>query len=226
MKTSPVDFEARANFSLALHLAYVEVVGRLGPTHSVRQAVAHDAMLLAMEHHAAIATLVRFRHFATSHALIRALMETTFRALWVLYLCDFESLQRFIEGRSKPDLDDMARMLAKRGPQELKGLGSAILDQRHVFHSFAHAGLEQLVRRRNGFMQEEVRYCLLLADTFGVLAGEVGAVVHKSLALRELTAMHARPLAIEAASYSNSVPPPPPEWTGALPEPPVWQDLE
>jgi hypothetical protein len=183
-------------------------------------------MLLAMEHDAAIATLVRFRHFATSHTLIRALMETTFRGLWVLYLADFDNLQRFVEGKSKPDLDDMARMLAKRGPPALRGLGAAILDQRHVFHSFAHAGLEQLVRRRNGFMPEEVRSCLLLADIFGVLAGEVGAVVHEDPDLRELTVLHARPLAIESVSCSDSVGPPPVEWTGALPDPPVWHDRD
>src|SRR5690242_17808414 len=132
MDNQPLDLAARADTSIALHLQYVEVVVRLGPGRTLRQSVSHDAVLLAMEHHAAIATLIRFRHFSAAHALIRPLMEMTFRALWLTYVADFSAIKLFLANKYKPDLDDCARLLDKRGPSELKGFGSAVLDQAHI----------------------------------------------------------------------------------------------
>ncbi|GAB6194900.1 DUF6988 family protein [Lysobacter xanthus] len=104
MQPQPPELDGRADESVGLHLRYVDAFQNAVFPSALRSAIAHDAILLAMEHHAAIATLVRFRHFATAHALIRALMETTFRALWLVYVADFDSVERFCRGESKTRL--------------------------------------------------------------------------------------------------------------------------
>ncbi|GAB6194901.1 hypothetical protein PAGU2595_002000 [Lysobacter xanthus] len=70
----------------------------------------------------------------------------------------------------------------------------------------------------------EVWLCLLIADMFGVLAGEVAAVLTKSDALRALTVANAPRLPVEAATVMPEIELPPPEWTGALPDAPSWAD--
>ena len=227
MEISIEDIERRADETVNLHHIYAGCISKVGIPTSTRLSIAHDCVLLAMELQGAIGTLIRFRHHAAAFALLRPLIETTLRAAWLVYVADYQSIARLLENKNTKDLDDFARALAKKsGHDELKSIAETILDRRHTYHSFAHCGLEQLARRRNGFKPNELIIGLIISDAFAVISGEIGHLIHADNHLRELTVIHAPRLARENFLRKGIGEEPPDSWTGALPAPPDWDDPE
>lgn len=112
----------------------------------------------------------------------------------------------------------------KSGYQELKSISEKILDNKHIYHSFAHCGLEQLARRRNGFKPDDLISALITADAFTVISGEIGGLLYENLELRRMTATHSARLAKEQQLRTGVVDESIDSWTGALPTPPIWSD--
>lgn len=217
--------EHRSQASAILHATYADALKRLPSPNPIRLAVVRDACHLAIEHQGAVAALVRLRHYSSAFALIRPLMETTFRALWLLYVADYQSVRFLIADERRMYLDDLARSFTKGArPPDLRSLALNVLDQKGIFHSFAHADVEQLVRVRSGFDGIEVLTVLLMADMFAVIAGEAAALAHGDASLHALTRVNAPRLASEMAQLNPESPRPPGDWTGELPPRPVWPD--
>ena len=227
MNTSIEDIERRADETIMLHHAYVDEILHLNPPKSVRTSVILDCFLLSTELHVAIGTLVKFRHFAAAFALLRPLIETTLRAAWLTYVADYKSLMMTIENKSTNDLDYFARALLKRTTHlELHSIANTILDNRHIYHSLTHCGLEQLARRREGFKRDDLISGLITADAFAIISGEVAHFSNKECKFREITIANAFRLAKENYLRTGLGEEPPETWTGELPEPPSWNDPE
>lgn len=225
MEITLEDIDRRADAAVELHHIYADAVSKIGIPASNRLSIAHDCLLLAIELQGAVGTLIRFHHFAGAFALLRPLIETTLRSAWLLYVADYPSIAKFLENKHTIDLDGFANaLLRKSGHQELESISRKIIDNKHIYHSLAHCGIEQLARRRNGFTPDEVMLGLMTADAFAVISGEIGGLAHASDELRRLTIVHARRLAKESHRRTGHGDEPPDSWTGALPAPPSWND--
>jgi hypothetical protein len=213
----------RAAKSHALHLSHAQELLRLAQPTELRWSLASNAIVLAAEHHGAIVLLITHGHFSTAHALARPLIETTIRAIWLTYFAQFEMVEHFSNGTRKPDLDSMCRSLQKLNKPEISPIADSVMRQGHVFHSFAHAGIEQLIRRLRGYSETEVLTLLFLSDTFAVMAMALAATIFEDSYLHELTEMTAYPIALESHfKYGNSRPTD--QWNGRFPDPPNWID--
>lgn len=227
MEITIEDIQKRADATVDLHRIYADVVSKIGVPASTRLSIAHDCLLLAIELQGAIGTLIRFHHFAGAFALLRPLMETTLRSAWLLYVADYQSIAKFLENKNTMDLDRFANALLKKsGHSELQSISRKVIDNKHIYHSFAHCGIEQLARRRNGFKPDELMTGLMTADFFAVISGEIGGLAHRNDELRRLTSTHAGRLAKESRVQTGHGDEPPASWTGALPPLPCWNDPE
>lgn len=213
----------RVQRSQALHSSHTIELLRLPQPKTLRLSVASNAIVLAAEHHGAIALLISQAHYSTAHALMRPLVETTMRALWLTYLASFTAVDELTTRPSGPDLDRICRYFVKAKLHGLTPIAEAVLKQGSIFHSFAHAGIEQLVRRLRGYSEEEVLAALLISDVFSSVAIANAAIIFDDVKLHQLTAINGHPLAMEN-HYNFGGPLPEPGWTGALPTMPSWND--
>ena len=213
----------RATKSHSLHLSHVQELLRLSQPPELRWSLATNAIVLAAEHHGAIVLLINHGHFSTALALARPLIETTIRAIWLTYFAPFDMVEHFSNGTRKPDLDVMCRSLQKLKKPDISPIADSVMRQGHIFHSFAHAGIEQLMRRLRGYSENEVLALLLLSDSFSVMAMELAATIFDDDSLHELTEMTAYPIALESHfKYGN--PRPTDQWNGRFPDLPKWAD--
>jgi hypothetical protein len=219
----PFDIRSRVMKSHALHRLHAQEILRLARPEESRTSLASSAIVLAAEHHGAIAILITHGHISAAHALARPLMETTIRAIWLIYFAKFEMVKNLSNGTYKPDLDDMCRKLKGLNHPAISPIADSVLSQRHIFHSFAHAGIEQIDRRIHGYSEEEVLALLFLSDTFAAMAMALAAVIFEDEALHELTETTAHEIALEAHSKYGT-PSPTHQPTERFPPMPNWQD--
>ncbi|MDQ8051073.1 hypothetical protein [Luteibacter sp.] len=149
-------------------------------------------------------------------------METTVRALWLSYIAQFDVVTRLANATSRPDLDDMARAIKKANIPELSPIGEAVLKQ-GIFHSFAHAGIEQLIRRVRGYQEEEVLALLLISDTFAAMAMALAAKLYDDEPLSQLAELTGCSLALES-HFRFGNPRPHDGWRAQFPDLPTWKD--
>jgi len=171
---------ARLARAWELQRSYAAQFGRLRPPKPARYAVTHYCLELGLEYQGAISAASGDGRHGAAHTLLRALIETTFRALWLVYIADDATLENFVKGRLKPDLNDLIKWIRnrKKSYPQLAHFASACERKAAIFNSYAHAGIEQLARRHGGFDERERIAALNFADTFLVIDGEIAAVVH------------------------------------------------
>lgn len=178
--------ESRSDQSLELHARIAEIFGGMDRLSAPRLFVAADALVLGAELHAGIALLTRFGHYASANALMRPLIETAVRSMWVIYQAPIEVVQRIAGNTYTIDLDKMLRQLAKRKDLPLiSGLVKALSNAKSTLHSFTHVGYEQLRRREVGFDPNEVRMQLMVADLFAVICLDLAGVVYNQSEIKK-----------------------------------------
>jgi len=214
--------EDRCQQSLELHDRYADIVLTLPMPETDRISLAACSVVLTGEHHASIAFLARHRHFATAHALVRPLMECTLRAFWLCYVAPYPAVRNLIDRPSGADLDKICRYMLRSKQEVLVSIAEAVLSNTQLFHSFTHAGIQQLTRRAVGFTQKEVFALLHIADLFAMLSIALAAEIfndERLHALREASG----PAVVEAAlmQYENDETP---GWKSKLPPFPDWND--
>lgn len=198
---------------------------RLARPSALRREIAVDAATLAIELHAAIWVLIHSAHYAAAHALLRPMMETTARSLWLLFAASFEQVNALASNRHTLDMGDLLRaMRKKRAFPEVEML-CALDDQvSKLFHSFTHGGFEALRRRSDGYQPAEVIACLLIADLYLVIATDAVAVSHESPLLKPLMKEAASRLTHEFAERFGAPLPQPDDTKSGLPPVPSWPD--
>lgn len=139
-------------------------------------------------------------------------------------MAKFDLVENFVNGRFAPTLDDVCRYLRKSGISELVPLANAVLGQSPIFHSFAHAGMQQIMRRLKGFEQREIVTALIISDVFSSMSLELASRLYKNEDIHAVTAKYAQGILLES-NQLNGTTPPPGDWDGRLPELPDWPDL-
>jgi hypothetical protein len=221
----PPDWIAnRAVISRERNQVYANELLKLPLREGKRWTLACDAAVLGVEHQGAISLLMSNGYYSVAHAVIRPLTETTIRAMWLVYAASYESVDRLSSGRAKPDLDDMAKgMIRCKTYPDLKPIAEAVTKVGSPFHDFAHAGIEQLRRRRNGFPLTEIRAGFVLTDLYGSMSAAVLASLYDSDSLRSAVEKNAWQI-VEEAHREFGVALPGDDWSPRLPEPPDWKE--
>lgn len=214
----------RALISRERNQSYANELLKLPLLEGKRWRLACDAAVLGVEHQGAVSLLMSSGYFSVAHAVIRPLTETTIRAIWLVYVASYESVSRLSCGKAKPDLDDMARAIIRSAAYpDLKPIAEAIIKVGSPFHDFAHAGIEQLKRRRAGFPLAEIRAVFVLTDLYGSMSAAVLASLYDFDSLRSAVEKNAWQI-IEEAHREFGVTLPDDNWSPRLPEPPSWKE--
>ena len=223
--TSPLDIRERCERSRELQGVVIWSIAKLTRPSSLRRQVAGDAATLAIELHGAIWVLIHSAHFAAAHALLRPMMETTARALWLLYAATFEQVEALASNRHTLDMGDLLRaMQKKRAFPQVDILCDLDEKSKKPIHSFTHGGFEALRRRADGFEPTEIIACLLIADLYLVIATDAVAVLHETSPLKPLMKEAAGRLGEEFTERFGTQVTEPDETKNGLPHLPTWQD--
>lgn len=191
----------------------------------LRSEIAGDAATLAIELHGAVWVLIHSGHFAAAHALLRPMMETTARSLWLLYAASFDQVEALAANRHTLDMGDLLRaMRKKKAFPQIEMLCTLDEQANKLFHSFTHGGFEALRRRADGYEPAEVFACLLIADLYLVIATDAVAVLHNTPLLKPLMKEAAGRLGREFAERFGTPVADPDENMNGLPPLPSWQD--
>lgn len=112
---------------------------------SRRKLLAGAAFQLTVEHHRSIVLLVESQALGSALALQRPLFEAFARGYWLIYQATDDDIDRFAEGRHKPNLEYLRRMLVEDNP----GGPSHADIQRFVSvtHDLTHGGIGHLIHR-------------------------------------------------------------------------------
>ena len=155
-----------------------------GSAPSLRATFARYAIDLAVEHHSGIIRLVQAEEYGTAAALLRPLLEANTAAFWLVYIAECSYIQSLptspVAGRSAdiPQLDRMASALVRIFPpiqtivDGLKNNGPAAW-----LHKYTHGGTPQLLRRDQGWQEDEVMHILIAADIFAILGPSLETVI-------------------------------------------------
>ena len=162
------------------------IAGLNRPTR-LRLEIAGDAATLAVELHGAVWVLIQNGHYAAAHALLRPLMETTTRALWLIYAAEFQQVELLVANERNNDMGDCLRALRKkRAFPQVEMLWTLDQQANRLFHSFTHGGFEALRRRADGYQPNEIFAGLLIADLYLLIATDAIAVLHEVPLLKPL----------------------------------------
>jgi hypothetical protein len=102
---------------------------------------------LSREHHAAIVYLVEGEYFGSAFAMIRPLLESYVRGIWLFRCATDNQLEKFVAKNLIPGLGKLISEI------EIKpGYAGGVLNEIKVrslrtMHGFTHGGIEQLSRR-------------------------------------------------------------------------------
>lgn len=220
------DLADRIAQSNALQAVAAWAVKPLERPCALRMTLARHATVQAFELHGAITLLLANGFAASAHALLRPLMESVYRALWLVYAARFEEVQRLRDGQHSHTIHDLLRDLRKRTElMQLQVLHDLQGTLGTLFNSFAHSSHEALSRRSEGFSEDELISCAFLSDMFFVIAMDAAAVIHDSPLLKALMDETSRRLLKEASDRFHSRAEPQQDALG-LPPAPVWNDPE
>lgn len=219
------EIRERCDRSRELGSVVIWSIARLDRPTQLRREIAGDAATLAIELHGAVWVLIHSAHYAAAHALLRPLMETTTRALWLLYTADFQQLEGLVANERTKDMGACLRAMRKsRAFPEIEMLCALDEQANKLFHSFTHGGFEALRRRADGYQPNEIFAGLLIADLYVVIATDAIAVLHEMPLLKPLMKEAAHRLRREFGERFGTPVPEPDETKNGLPPVPQWND--
>jgi hypothetical protein len=105
------------------------------------------AMLyVAFNHCDGIQTLAKQKNFASACALVRPMLETSFRAIWLHRCATEEQIQRCLETDKWKSAWDLIQEIEEKNGNTpiLSGIWS---DVRPMLHSYTHGGVQNAVRQ-------------------------------------------------------------------------------
>ena len=220
-----VEIRERCDRSRELGGVVVWGISRLNRPTKLRCELANDAATLSIEFHGAIWVLVHSAHFAAAHALLRPMMETTARSLWLLYAASFDQVEALAANRHTLDMGDLLRAMRKKQAfPEIEILCKLDDEASKLFHSFTHGSFEALRRRADGYQPAEVLMCLMIADLYLTIATDAIAVLHPAPLLKPLIKEAAGRLGHEFAERFGTPVAEPDATKNGLPSIPAWDD--
>jgi len=106
-----------------------------------------SAMLfVSLNHCDAIQLLIQKRNFASSYALVRPLLETTFRSVWLHRCASEEQINKCIEKDKWKSSWDLVQAIEKHS-DNAPILSKVWEDLRPLMHSYTHGGVQNAFRQ-------------------------------------------------------------------------------
>ena len=152
-----------------------------------REQLASACFDVALEHQAAIAILYDSNLFGSMHALMRVLIESVVRGLWLQHCANDAELERFRKRGIEKHFGDMAEDI-----EAVVGAHKPVLSQMkrtawNALNDFTHTGYIQVARRHgNGalganYPEEDVIKCLSVSGAYGLIASaQLAEMAHKN----------------------------------------------
>lgn len=180
--------ETRSAKSLGMHARFAESMRDLPRLKNPREFIAADALNLGAEFHASVALLCSGGQYASAHALTRPLIETTVRALWLMYVAPIDRIMRMTQGNDGTKFDPMvSQLLNLKGHPVLTSIASALGRQNSAtLHSYTHAGFHLLRRRETGFSQADLLQQLMVSDMFGIVGFDAMRILYNKSEFKAL----------------------------------------
>lgn len=159
-----------------------------------RKNLARCAISLALQHHAAITSLIQIKSYPSAQAMLRPLLEAGVIAYWILYAAKADKIEKISRTASLDDIDkkddtptlaEMLNQLEKSNPKL-----SGVEDLREAYKSpegrwlnqYTHGGislLRKMGQNQPGFNELEMHLSLLRADYFLLIAVHPSALIYR-----------------------------------------------
>jgi hypothetical protein len=141
-----------------------------------RQQIAAACFDVAIEHQTAIALLCDFHLFGSMYAMIRVLIESVIRGLWILYCATDEELDRFETHGIDKYFGDLIKEIENVIGDDRLTLSQMKTNAWNALNDFTHTGYIQITRwHGNGklgsnYPEEDVIKCINAAGAYGLIA--------------------------------------------------------
>lgn len=174
------------------------LVGHLAPAEfgeSLHTHLTLSTAQVALEHGVSVAALVEAGHLSSANAILRAQLEATIRAAWLLYVASDEWMVGYVEKArqnpmkdpgSAPAIDEMIRGIERKAAEGLAP--SAVAPQLRTFkegawgplNSFVHSGIHPTTLQATGYpldgalgtLMNANGLCVVCAMLIAVLSGD------------------------------------------------------
>jgi hypothetical protein len=156
-----------------------------------KQQIASACFDVAIEHQAAIALLCKLKHFGSMHALMRILIESVVRGLWILYCATDAELDIFEKRGIEMHFGDLTAEIEKTIGSNQPTLSQMKVKVWREMNDFTHTGYIQVTRRHgegvlgSNYPEENVIKCINAAGAYGLLASSQLSVMAKQDTLTE-----------------------------------------
>ena len=151
-----------------------------------RKQIASACFDVALEHQAAIAILCDSKLFGSMHALMRVLIESVVRGLWLLHCANDIDLERFEKRGIEKHFGDMTAEIEAAIGAHQPTLSQMKKNAWGSLNDFTHTGYIQVTRRHgNGtlgpnYPEEDIIKCLNAAGAYGLIASAQLAAMAKN----------------------------------------------
>ncbi len=178
--------------SAELHRALDDQLSRARFDDSIHTDLTLVPARLALEHGSGIAILVESGRLSSAGVLLRAQLEATIRAAWLLYVASDEWIEKYLEKArdnphrdpgSTPAVDEMIKAIERKAAEGLAP--SALAPQLrvlkegawHSLNSFVHSGLHPTLLQFSGYSAEAADAALRNANSLSVVAAMLIALL-------------------------------------------------
>lgn len=142
-----------------------------------KQQIASACFDVAIEHQAAIALLCKSKHFGSMHALMRILIESVIRGLWILHCATDADLDRFEKhGLGTKEFGHLTAEIEKAIGANQPTFSQMKDNVWRALNDFTHTGYIQVTRRHGegvlgpNYPEDDVIKCINAAGAYGLLA--------------------------------------------------------
>lgn len=182
----------------------IEIVWKLSEKCPVkaseRNRFASALLYIALKHCEAIQSLVAAQNYASSLALMRPLMETTYRAIWIHRCASQEELEKCLESDQWKSAWELVKQVEATNdyPPLLSKVWS---DSRTLLHSYTHGGTQTAFRHiaEDGFISP------VLSDQEIFEVVRITGIFSFSILCELVDMSHGEDLSTEVESMSESL---------------------
>jgi len=156
-----------------------------------KQQIASACFDVAIEHQAAIALLCKSKHFGSMHALMRILIESVVRGLWILHCATDAELDIFEKRGIEKHFGDLTAEIEMAIGSNQPTLSQMKVNVWRAMNDFTHTGYIQVTRRHgegvlgSNYPEEDVIKCINAAGAYGLLASSQLSAMAKQDTLTE-----------------------------------------
>jgi len=156
-----------------------------------KQQIAAACFDIAIEHQAAIALLCESHFFGSMHAMMRVLVESVTRGLWILHCANEAELDRFEKHGIEKHFGDMTAEIESAVGAEQPTLSQMKANAWDALNDFTHTGYIQVTRRHgNGtlgpnYPEGDIVKCIHAAGAYGLIASTQLSAMAQQDALTE-----------------------------------------